>query len=120
MNGIDGISYIHVCNSYNGEFTDVSNQPTQYMLCKKTSKSVKPTEEMHKSLQEHKWMHFYLYKYNQGSTEGHFLPSAEAKAEGAKKLRPSAEDRSQSRRFQIIELLHLFVYKFWVKSNFLQ
>ena len=36
----------------------------------------------------------------QGSTEGGFLPSAEAEAEGAKKLRPSAEDRSRSRRFQ--------------------
>ena len=35
----------------------------------------------------------------QGSTEGGFLPSAEAEAEGAKKLRPSAEDRSRSRRF---------------------
>ena len=35
----------------------------------------------------------YIY-HNQGSTEGSFLPSAEAEAEGAKKLRPSAEDRS--------------------------
>ena len=47
----------------------------------------------------------------QGSTEGGFLPSAEAEAEGAKKLRPSAEDQSRSRRFQIIEILNLFVYK---------
>ena len=49
--------------------------------------------------------------FAQGSTEGDFLPSAEAEAEGAKKLRPSAEDRSRSRRFQIIEILNLFVYK---------
>ena len=42
----------------------------------------------------------------QGSTEGGFLPSAEAKAEGAKKLQPSAKD--QSRRFQMIEVLNLF------------
>ena len=55
----------------------------------------------------------YLVKmgpiFDQGSTEGGFLPSAEAEAEGSKKLRPSAEDRS--RRFQIIEILNLFVYK---------
>ena len=42
-------------------------------------------------------------KHKQGSTEGGFLPSAEAKAEGAKKLRPLAKDQSQSRRFQMIE-----------------
>ena len=40
-----------------------------------------------------------LMSVHQGSTEGGFLPSAEAEAEGAKKLRPSAEDRSRSRRF---------------------
>ena len=45
----------------------------------------------------------------QRSTEGGFLPSAEAKAEGAKKLQPSAKD--QSRRFQMIEVLNLFAYK---------
>jgi len=33
---------------------------------------------------------------NQGSTEGGFLPLAEAEAEGAKKLRPLAEDQSRS------------------------
>ena len=39
----------------------------------------------------------FLVSINQGSTEGGFLPSAKAEAEGAKKFRPSAEDRS--RRF---------------------
>ena len=51
-----------------------------------------------------------------GATEGSFLPLA--KAECAKKLRPSAEDRS--RRFHIIEILNLFDYKitsFPVKSS---
>ena len=42
-----------------------------------------------------------------GATEGSFLPLA--KAECAKKLRPSAEDRSQ--RFQMVEILNLFVLK---------
>ena len=54
---------------------------------------------------------------DQGSTEGGFLPSAVAKAEGAKKFWPLAEDQSQSQRFQIIEILNLFVYKNWAKVH---